>query len=271
MSATVTTTTAAGGRAASLLDAQNKASAMFDEIAATLLRPGVSEKQLSNEIHELGNQRHGVRTHWHKRVVRSGSNTLMPYEENPPDRIIQEDDILFVDLGPVFEEWEADFGRTYVLGDDPVKKKLQADLLPTWTTVKALYDQNPDMTGEELYAIACEETRKAGWEFGEDGFSGDDAHQAQGILHAAANEDESALVRAQHKHASLRKGGIGFTATTTVTSSQQQPGESSLVLAEERASDTVPQRQDRFVAPTGQVVDIDRHMPRQAPPPSPTA
>ncbi|RMZ85695.1 hypothetical protein DV736_g6554, partial [Chaetothyriales sp. CBS 134916] len=166
MSTTVTTTTDTGGRAASLLDAENKASAMFDEIAATLLRPGVSEKQLSNEIHELGNQRHGVRTHWHKRVVRSGPNTLKPYEENPPDRIIQEDDILFVDLGPVFEEWEADFGRTYVLGDDPVKKKLQADLLPTWTTVKALYDKNPDMTGEELYAIACEETRKAGWEFG---------------------------------------------------------------------------------------------------------
>ncbi|RMD43980.1 hypothetical protein DV735_g1144, partial [Chaetothyriales sp. CBS 134920] len=139
---------------------------MFDEIAAKLLRPGVSEKQLSNEIHELGSARHGVRTHWHKRVVRSGANTLLPYEENPPDRVIEEDDILFVDLGPVFEQWEADFGRTYVLGNDPVKKKLQADLEPIWRTVKARFDSDPDITGQQLYAIACEESRKAGWQFG---------------------------------------------------------------------------------------------------------
>ena len=77
-----------------------------------MIRAGVSEKELSKEIHELGARRHGIKTHWHKRVVRSGPNTLQPYNENPPDRVIEADDILFVDLGPVFEAWEADFGRT---------------------------------------------------------------------------------------------------------------------------------------------------------------
>lgn len=153
-------------RAAYLQDAQDKALALFEEIGRDLIRPGISEKQLSDEIHELGNKRHGVRTHWHKRVVRSGPNTLMPYAENPPDRIIESDDILFVDLGPVFEEWEADFGRTYVLGDDPIKKKLQGSLEPVWNATKARFNEKPDMTGEELYAIACKLAQEAGWEFG---------------------------------------------------------------------------------------------------------
>jgi Xaa-Pro aminopeptidase len=153
-------------RATHLLDAQNMAFQLFQEIERDLIRPGVSEKALSNEIHELGTKRHNVRTHWHKRVVRSGPNTLMPYAENPPDRIIQPDDILFVDLGPVFEAWEADFGRTFVLGDDPVKKRLKASLEPVWNTVKARYDADPDMTGGNLYDIACEVARSEGWEFG---------------------------------------------------------------------------------------------------------
>lgn len=153
-------------RAAYLQDAQNKALHLFEEIEQKLIRPGISEKELSNAIHKLGQERHGVRTHWHKRVVRSGPNTLLPFEENPPDRVLEEDDIIYVDLGPVFEAWEADFARTFVLGDDPEKKRLRDALAPVWKTVRDRYHENPDMTGERLYAIACEEARKAGWEFG---------------------------------------------------------------------------------------------------------
>jgi len=153
-------------RAAYLMDAQTKAASLFDEIERDLIRPGVSEKQLSDEIHELGQKRHGVRTHWHKRVVRSGPNTLMPYAENPPDRVVEDDDILFVDLGPVFEAWEADFGRTFVLGEDPVKKKLRDSLDPVWKAVKTKFDETPDMTGEQLYDIACDLAKEYGWEFG---------------------------------------------------------------------------------------------------------
>ena len=161
-----TTVTAEQERAAYLQDAQDKAEKLFEEIGRTLIRPGVSEKTISDEIHELGSKRHGVRTHWHKRVVRSGPNTLQPYNESPPDRLIEEDDILFVDLGPVFEAWEADFGRTIVLVIDPVKRKLRDDLESTWKAVKAEFDTDPNMTGERLYAIACDKAKQAGWEFG---------------------------------------------------------------------------------------------------------
>ncbi|KAI1104972.1 Creatinase/aminopeptidase [Jackrogersella minutella] len=153
-------------RAAYLLDAQKKAVSLFEEIEQKLIRPGISEKALSDEIHKLGAERHGVRTHWHKRVVRSGPNTLLPFEENPPDRVIGADDILYVDLGPVFEEYEADFARTFVLGPDPDKARLRDSLEPVWHAVRARYQADPDMTGERLYAIAGEEARAAGWEFG---------------------------------------------------------------------------------------------------------
>lgn len=99
--------------------------------------------------------------------------------ENPPDRKIEADDILIIDLGPgklprsnkslltlVFEKWEADFGRTYVLGDDPEKKALTDALEPIWIKVKARFDERPTMTGEELYAIAKAEVEAAGYDFG---------------------------------------------------------------------------------------------------------
>ncbi|KAJ5707647.1 hypothetical protein N7488_007448 [Penicillium malachiteum] len=155
-------------RAAKLQDAQDKAAQLFIEIERDLVRPGISEKTLNEEIYQLGFDRYGIKTHWHKRVIRSGPNTLSPFSDNPPDRIIQEDDILVVDLGPVFEAWEADFGRTYVLGNDPHKIKLRDSLQPIWDIVKAKYDENPDMSGEELYDIACGIAGEYGFDFGAD-------------------------------------------------------------------------------------------------------
>ncbi|KAJ4290538.1 hypothetical protein N0V90_010755 [Kalmusia sp. IMI 367209] len=164
--ATTTVETTEAERATFLQEAQDKADSLFAEIARDLIRPGITEKQLSDEIHALGQKRHNVRTHWHKRVVRSGPNTLKPYAENPPDRTIEADDILFVDLGPVFEAWEADFGRTYVLGNDEAKLKIRDDLEVAWKAVKELFDANEDITGEKLYDIACEKAKDLGWEFG---------------------------------------------------------------------------------------------------------
>ncbi|RAL60675.1 hypothetical protein DID88_009993 [Monilinia fructigena] len=153
-------------RAAYLLVAQDKAVSLFEEIERSLIRPGISEKELSKEVFELAAQRFGVEKHWHKRVIRSGPNTLLPYAQNTPDRVIQADDILFVDLGPVFEAWEADFGRTFVLGDDPAKIRLRDSLEPTWRKVRGQFLQNPGMSGEELYRLACVAGKEAGYEFG---------------------------------------------------------------------------------------------------------
>src|SRR6187402_3332933 len=96
-----------------LIEAENIAQQLFAAIEVRqLIRHGKSENQLNEEIFKLADELYGIKKYWHKRIVRSGVNTLVPYDDNPPDLIIQEDDILFLDFGPILEDWEADFGRT---------------------------------------------------------------------------------------------------------------------------------------------------------------
>src|SRR5262249_54284755 len=100
------------------------------------------------------------------RIVRAGRNTLAPYEQDPPDLTIGEDDIVFLDLGPVFEEWEADFGRTFVLGNDPAKHRLRDDLETAFAKGKAYFEGHADVTSAEFYAYVCSLATDAGWEYG---------------------------------------------------------------------------------------------------------
>ena len=154
-------------RAERLLDAQHKAAALFAAVQDRgLIRAGVSELEVQDAIRDLAADLLDVDKHWHKRIVRSGANTLEPYQENPPDRLIDEDDIVFLDFGPVFEDWEADFGRTYVLGGDPVKHRLVADLPVVFAAGKAFFQEHPDITGDRLYAEMVRLAEQRGWEFG---------------------------------------------------------------------------------------------------------
>jgi Xaa-Pro aminopeptidase len=154
-------------RAAQLLAAQNKAVDLFSEVEARgLIAAGLGERAVSDSIRDLANEMFGATRFWHKRVVRSGPNTLHPYAVNPPDRLIEADDIVFLDFGPLFEDWEADLGRTFVVGGDPVKHRLREDLDKVFAAGRAYFESRPDITGEELYAEILRLTAEAGWEFG---------------------------------------------------------------------------------------------------------
>jgi Xaa-Pro dipeptidase len=150
-----------------LLDAQVKATALFGEVETkNLIRPGVKESEINESIYALAGRMYGISRYWHKRIVRAGRNTLAPYDENPPDLTVAEDDIVFLDLGPVFEEWEADFGRTYVVGNDPLKQKLCRDIEEGFAKGKRHFHEHPDITAAELYSFAHHLAEQAGWEYG---------------------------------------------------------------------------------------------------------
>ena len=152
---------------AGLLDAQSKAGRLFDEVKArSVIRAGRLETQVNEDIYALAAQMFGITRYWHKRIVRAGENTLKPYDENPPDLKIAEDDIAFLDLGPVFEDWEADFGRTYVVGSDPVKLKLCRDIEDAFASGKKYFHAHPEITAAELYQHAHELAAQYGWEYG---------------------------------------------------------------------------------------------------------
>lgn len=154
-------------RVASLIDAQSRAVDLFDAISDRgLIRAGATEKQVSEEIRDLAADMFDVSRFWHKRIVRAGVNTLAPYRENPPERTISEDDVVFCDLGPLFADWEADFARTWVIGDDPVKHLLCESLPTIFDAGRDYFLSHPDVTGDELFAVVVAETERAGWEFG---------------------------------------------------------------------------------------------------------
>jgi Xaa-Pro dipeptidase len=154
-------------RVTELLAAQGKAERLFEETAARgLIRAGVRESEVNADIYALASEMYGVTTYWHKRIVRSGKNTLLPYDENPPDLMIREDDILFLDLGPVFEAWEADFGRTFVIGADPIKLKMRDDVGKAFAEGKRYFEQSPEITASEFFGYVASLAPKFGWEFG---------------------------------------------------------------------------------------------------------
>ncbi len=153
-------------RRAALLAAEQRAESLFDAIEqAGLVRPGRTEQDIDDDIRTLAHQQFGVEKHWHKRVVRAGPNTVTIGSDTPPLRTIQADDIVYVDLGPVFAEWEADIGRTYIIGNHP-GAALVAALPVIFDRVQAHYRASPDITGAELYAFAQEAAADAGWLFG---------------------------------------------------------------------------------------------------------
>jgi Xaa-Pro dipeptidase len=152
---------------AGLLDAQAKAQTLFAEVEnRNLIRPGARESEINQGIYALAGSMYGISRYWHKRIVRAGRNTLAPYDENPPDFTIAQDDIAFLDLGPVFEEREADFGRTYVVGNDTLKHKLCRDIEEAFASGKRYFLEHPEITAAELYEYARQLAEQRGWEYG---------------------------------------------------------------------------------------------------------
>ncbi|MAV15972.1 MAG: aminopeptidase [Candidatus Marinimicrobia bacterium] len=154
-------------RKQNLINAENKAIALFQQtVDRGWIKANISEKELSGKIHELAFEMFQTKQHWHKRIVRAGENTLQPYSQKPPNRILKEDDILFFDFGPVFEKWEADVGRTYVIGNDKNKLRLMKDVEECWSLGKTYFDSHPEITGAELYKFICNLAHERFWQFG---------------------------------------------------------------------------------------------------------
>ena len=152
-----------------LLSAQRKAESLFAEVLSSgLIAPGKLESELTTQIHALAQRRFGVSRHWHKRIARAGPNTVFSYYDEPEDRRIADDDIVYLDFGPVFESWEADFGRTYVLGSDPAKHRLVKDIEAAFRDSKRHFQDHQNLTCGELYDYVAGLAVVSGWEFGND-------------------------------------------------------------------------------------------------------
>jgi Xaa-Pro aminopeptidase len=150
-----------------LIVAEQKAKELFNTVEAKgLIVAGKSEATLSDEIVKIAKEDFGAENHWGKKIVRTGINTLQPYIANPPGLVIQEGDILFFDFHPIFDGWEADLGRTYVLGNGPLKLKIKKDTETAWHEANAWYFKQTHLTGAEYFNYVANLAKRYGYEFG---------------------------------------------------------------------------------------------------------
>lgn len=150
-----------------LTTAEQKAKELFNTVEKRgLIIAGKSEKELSDEIVKIAREDFGIENHWSKKIVRTGINTLQPFVANPPDLVIQKNDILFFDFHPIFEGWEADLGRTYVLGTDPLKLNIKKNIEAAWHEANAWYFNQTSLTGAEYFNYVSDLTKHYGYEFG---------------------------------------------------------------------------------------------------------
>lgn len=150
-----------------LKEAETKALRLFHAIEEKgLIHAGQTELELNNKIYSLAKEVFGIDKFWHKRIVRAGVNTLFPYKENPKNLEIVDNSILFLDLGPIFEAFEADVGRTYVIGNDPDHLKLKNDVEQAWMQARDFYFSKNEITAAELFHYCVDLANLKGWRFG---------------------------------------------------------------------------------------------------------
>ncbi len=145
--------------------AQEKALALLAAIeSAGIIAPGRSEREIERDVHLIARRDFGVKRHWHQRIVRAGANTLISGSDIPL-RTVGEDDIVFLDLGPVFGNWEGDVGQSYAMGTDPEKHRLCRDLPIVFDAIRLRYEAEPAITAANLYDFACSFADSIGWRF----------------------------------------------------------------------------------------------------------
>lgn len=152
-----------------LLIAEQRTKELFHTVEALgLIVPGKYESQLNDEVVELARRTFGIKEFWHKKIVRAGVNTMQPYGGNPSDVMIGEDDLVILDFGPVFNGYEADVARSYIIGNSPLKLKLKADVEDAWQDANAWYATQGSVTGATFYDYVAGLAKRYGYCYGGD-------------------------------------------------------------------------------------------------------
>jgi methionyl aminopeptidase len=144
-----------------LLDVRDRTRAALWEIAGRMA-PGVSEEEARCMASEVLRAR-GMRQGWHKVLVRFGPNTTLNFDEPPlPDVVLGDNDVFFIDIGPIYGGCEGDAGDTFAVGNDPDMVRVVTDVCDLWDQVRSDWALR-STTGAHLYQLAEERAQSMGW------------------------------------------------------------------------------------------------------------
>jgi Xaa-Pro aminopeptidase len=147
------------------LDAMRHASAQSWRAVERMVdafKPGLKESEataLCIEILEAA----GMERIWHPPHIRFGANTTKKYnEKSDGDAVLGDDDIYFIDIGPVFRGHEGDVGATFTTGSDLEKAACAAAAKTLFEDVSRVW-KSEGLSGVSLYDYANKRAREMGW------------------------------------------------------------------------------------------------------------
>jgi len=144
-----------------LLRARDVARDLTYELSS-LIRPGMVEDEAHALYKELS-KKHAVSKQWHPPKLRFGPNTTRSFKEPSQDYVLKENDIYFIDIGPVIDDHEADYGETFSLGNDFGNKHL-ADCAKKVFDETSQYWLQEKCNGPTLYQYAQGRARHYGYD-----------------------------------------------------------------------------------------------------------
>lgn len=122
-----------------------------------------------------------IKKSWHPPKIRFGKNTTKPFRAiSDPEVRLQENDIFFLDLGPVLSDYEVDVGRTFTLGHNLQHQKIKSDSEILFFDVKNKW-RKEKISGAQLYSYAEIQAEKMGWKLQIEGAKG---HRISDFPHA---------------------------------------------------------------------------------------
>lgn len=146
---------------AMLLEARHHTRQVVETVAAHIV-PGMLEEEavaLTRQVMKDGGMVRG----WHGTIVRFGDNTLLDYgEPSPPGTRLRENDLFFLDIGPVWQNYEGDYGDTFAVGDDPDMVRIAGDVRKVFDATAAAWREQ-GLSGRALYDFAGAEAERLGW------------------------------------------------------------------------------------------------------------
>ncbi|AMP05057.1 NAD(P)H dependent flavin oxidoreductase family protein [Collimonas pratensis] len=100
---------------------------------------------------------------WHPTYIRFGDDTVRtPRQGVEKERALRDTDIAVVDLGPVWDGYEGDFGDTIVFGENSLHRACAQAARDVFTAAKEAWQTG--LSGRELYDFAEAAAARGGWQ-----------------------------------------------------------------------------------------------------------
>ena len=128
------------------------------QTTAHFLKAGMTESQAIEVLNQNLNSL-GFEKFWHPTKLRMNANTTKNFRDPSDELKLTEDDLFFIDIGPVFLNHEGDYGETFVLGNNPLLINLRDATKKIFAATQDQWRDN-NLTGVELYQFAETEAKK---------------------------------------------------------------------------------------------------------------